>query len=104
MTRKTRFASSGIILLSLTVDTTSIERWKARILDAISMGSIIKNDEIEGAFDTAGHGVTILGNGLLSPPAAVTETPTDNTVTVNNTGLLGPVTGLVNGLLGAPPR
>ena len=46
----------------------------------------------------------LLGNGLLSPPAAVTETPTDNTVTVNNTGLLGPVTGLVNGLLGAPPR
>lgn len=99
MTGKTRFASSGISLLSLTVDTTGIERWKARILDAISMSSIIKNDEIEGAFDTAGHGVTILGNGLLSPPAAVTETPTDN-----NTGLLGPVTGLVNGLLGAPPR
>ncbi|MCX5564210.1 hypothetical protein [Alcaligenes phenolicus] len=46
----------------------------------------------------------LLGNGLLSPPAAATETPPGNTVAATNVGLLSPVTGLVNGLLGAPPR
>ncbi|MGO3871425.1 MAG: hypothetical protein ACTJH7_15175 [Alcaligenes sp.] len=46
----------------------------------------------------------MLGNGLLSPSAAATETPPGNTVVATNVGLLSPVTGLVNGLLGAPPR
>lgn len=46
----------------------------------------------------------LLGNGLLSPPAATTETPPGNTVATTNVGLLSPITGLINGLLGAPPR
>ncbi|MGO3713508.1 hypothetical protein [Alcaligenes aquatilis] len=46
----------------------------------------------------------LLGNGLLSPPAATTEMPPGNTVAATNVGLLSPVTGLINGLLGAPPR
>ncbi len=46
----------------------------------------------------------LLGNGLLSPPAATTETPPGNTGAATNVGLLSPVTGLINGLLGAPPR
>lgn len=46
----------------------------------------------------------LLGNGLASPPTAVSETPPGNTVAATNVGLLAPVTGLVNGLLGGPPR
>lgn len=46
----------------------------------------------------------LLGNGPANPSTAVTETPPANTVAATNAGLLSPVTGLVNGLLGAPPR
>ncbi|WP_368934987.1 hypothetical protein [Alcaligenes faecalis] len=46
----------------------------------------------------------LLGNGPTNPSTAVTETPPANTVAATNAGLLSPVTGLVNGLLGAPPR
>lgn len=46
----------------------------------------------------------LLGNGPANPSTAVTETPPANTVAATNVGLLSPATGLVNGLLGAPPR
>lgn len=46
----------------------------------------------------------LLGNGPANPSTAVTETPPANMVAATNAGLLSPVTGLVNGLLGAPPR
>ncbi|WP_222653526.1 hypothetical protein [Alcaligenes faecalis] len=46
----------------------------------------------------------LLGNGPAKPSTTVTETPPANTVAATNAGLLSPVTGLVNGLLGAPPR
>lgn len=46
----------------------------------------------------------LLGNGPANPSTAVTETPPANTVAATNAGLLSPATGLVNGLLGAPPR
>lgn len=46
----------------------------------------------------------LLGKGLASPPTAVTETPPADPVAATNAALLAPVTGLVNGLLGAAPR